>query len=186
MILQRVRQKRGLQLFLGAAVGIVFGFLLQRGQVTKYEIIVGQLLLRDFTVMKIMLTAIITGMLGIFFLSRLGLVNYHIQTGSLGTTVPGGGEPPPGATVPGTPPPQGTTSGGATSGGAYPPVPGAPAGGDGRVPSSATDTSEGGDACECRSGRPGPATLGLSIGFLLAFRRSRVTRPAHRRRVESS
>jgi hypothetical protein len=90
MILQRVRQKRGMQLFLGAAVGIVFGFLLQRDQVTKYDIIVGQLLLRDFTVMKIMLTAIITGMLGIFFLSRLGLVNYHIKTGSLGATIPGG------------------------------------------------------------------------------------------------
>jgi len=90
MILERLHRNRRMQLFLGAAVGIVFGFLLQRGQVTKYDIIVGQLLLRDFTVMKIMLTAIITGMLGIFFLSRLGLVNYHIKEGSLGATVPGG------------------------------------------------------------------------------------------------
>lgn len=90
MIFERVRQNGRIQLFLGAAVGLAFGFLLQRGQVTKYDIIVGQLLLRDFTVMKVMLTAIITGMLGIFFLRRLGLVNTHIKAGAAGATVPGG------------------------------------------------------------------------------------------------
>lgn len=90
MSLQTIHQNRKLQLVLGAAVGIAFGFLLQKGQVTKYDIIVGQLLLRDFTVVKIMLTAIVTGMLGMFFLNRLGLVNYHVKAGSLGAAVPGG------------------------------------------------------------------------------------------------
>lgn len=37
--------------------GIVFGFLLQKGGVGKNHILVGQLLLQDFTVIKVMLSA---------------------------------------------------------------------------------------------------------------------------------
>ena len=56
------------QLFWGFLFGIIFGFLLQKGGVTKYDVIIGQLLLTDFTVLKIMLTAVITGMIGIYFM----------------------------------------------------------------------------------------------------------------------
>ncbi|MGD8466186.1 MAG: YeeE/YedE family protein, partial [Anaerolineae bacterium] len=45
------------QLVWGFVFGIVFGFLLQKGGVTKYDVILGQLLLEDFTVIKIMLSA---------------------------------------------------------------------------------------------------------------------------------
>jgi len=48
---------------IGLFIGILFGFLLQKGGVTKYDVIIGQLLLTDFTVVKIMLSAVITGML---------------------------------------------------------------------------------------------------------------------------
>ena len=34
----------------------------------KFDVIVGQLLLKDFTVIKIMLSAVITGMIGIYFI----------------------------------------------------------------------------------------------------------------------
>ena len=40
------------QLFLGLLTGIGFGFLLQKGRVAKYQTILGQLLLRDWTVFK--------------------------------------------------------------------------------------------------------------------------------------
>ncbi|HPJ48542.1 MAG TPA: hypothetical protein PK162_06635 [Synergistales bacterium] len=56
------------QLLWGLAFGIAFGFLLQKGGVTKYDIIAGQLLLKDFTVVKVMLSAILTGMVGIYFM----------------------------------------------------------------------------------------------------------------------
>jgi hypothetical protein len=90
MKLQEIHNNNRLQLTLGTCIGLVFGFLLQRGQVTKYDAIVGQLLLTDFTVLKVMLTAIVTGMPGIYVLKRLNLVRYHIKDGTLGASIFGG------------------------------------------------------------------------------------------------
>lgn len=78
------------QLILGLAFGIVFGFLLQKGGVTKYDVILGQLLLVDFTVLKIMLSAVVTGMIGIYLMKSLGWVVLYPKSGSLGKTVIGG------------------------------------------------------------------------------------------------
>ena len=41
------------QLLLGAFFGVIFGFLLQKGGVAKYHILLGALLLEDFTVPKL-------------------------------------------------------------------------------------------------------------------------------------
>jgi len=71
-------------------VGIIFGFLLQKGGVTKYNVIIGQLLLNDFTVVKIMLSAVITGMIGVHLLRSLGMVALHPKPGSFGSVVIGG------------------------------------------------------------------------------------------------
>ena len=89
-MLKALHEKKGLQLILGLVMGILFGFLLQKGGATKYHIILGQLLLTDFTVVKIMLSAVITGMLGIHLLRSLGLVQLHIKPGSFGASVVGG------------------------------------------------------------------------------------------------
>ena len=53
------------KLLLGLVTGVAFGFLLQKGQVTKFRVIVGQLLLRDWTVAKIMGTAVAVGAIGV-------------------------------------------------------------------------------------------------------------------------
>jgi hypothetical protein len=82
--------KKNIQLAIGFLVGILFGFLLQKGGVTKYDVIIGQLLLTDFTVMKVMLTAITTGMLGVHLLRSLGIAQLHPKPGSFGSTVIGG------------------------------------------------------------------------------------------------
>jgi len=74
----------------GLAFGVVFGFLLQKGGVTKYDVIVGQLLLEDFTVLKIILTAVVTGMLGVYLMKGLGWVELHPKSGSWGMNVIGG------------------------------------------------------------------------------------------------
>ncbi|MBN2264902.1 MAG: YeeE/YedE family protein, partial [Candidatus Aminicenantes bacterium] len=50
----------------------------------------GQLLLRDFTVLKIMLSAAATGMLGVHLLRSLGLARLHPKPGSWGSTAVGG------------------------------------------------------------------------------------------------
>ena len=67
------------QLMLGAFFGVLFGVLLQKGGVAKYHILMGVLLLEDFTVVKVMLTAIIVGSVGVFSLHALGLVKLHIK-----------------------------------------------------------------------------------------------------------
>lgn len=74
----------------GLAFGVVFGFLLQKGGVTKFDVIVGQLLLEDFTVLKIILTAVVTGMLGIYLMKNLGWVELYPKSGSWGMNVIGG------------------------------------------------------------------------------------------------
>jgi hypothetical protein len=74
----------------GLVFGIIFGFLLQKGGATKYDVIIGQLLLTDFTVLKIMLSAVLTGMIGIYLMKTLGWVELSLKSGSMGSNVIGG------------------------------------------------------------------------------------------------
>jgi len=78
------------QLVWGLVFGLIFGFLLQKGGATKYDVILGQLLLTDFTVLKIMLSAVVTGMLGIHLMKRLGWVELKPKSGSWGKNAIGG------------------------------------------------------------------------------------------------
>ncbi len=71
-------------IFMGAITGFLFGFLLQKGGVTRFNVIVGQFLLKDFTVLKIMTTAIIVGSIGIYGMRTLGMeIDLHIKTTAL-------------------------------------------------------------------------------------------------------
>src|SRR5579862_9237454 len=64
---------------LGLLFGFLFGWLLQRGRVTDTNVIVNQFRLRDFTVAKVMLTAIVVGGIGVWLLHADGLAAYHIK-----------------------------------------------------------------------------------------------------------
>ena len=64
-------------------LGAVFGFLLHRGGVACHKVIVNQFRFRDFTVLKIMLTAIVVGGIGVLALNSAGLANYHIKAANL-------------------------------------------------------------------------------------------------------
>ncbi|MCI0456887.1 MAG: YeeE/YedE family protein, partial [Gemmataceae bacterium] len=75
---------------LGLLGGFVFGFLLQKGGVTKYDVIVNQFRLKDFTVLKTMLTAIVVGGLGVFFLHGQGLAPLSVKPAILVANVVGG------------------------------------------------------------------------------------------------
>ena len=70
--------------------GLAFGFLLQKGGVGKFHILIGQLLLQDFTVAKVMLTAIVVGMIGIFALHWRAKVNLNIKPTRLASNIIGG------------------------------------------------------------------------------------------------
>lgn len=76
-------------LFYGLGFGIVFGFLLHKGGATKYDVILGQLLLIDFTVLKIMLSAAASGMIGVYAMKSMGWVKLSIKSGSVGMNVLG-------------------------------------------------------------------------------------------------
>ena len=62
-------------LFVATLVGVAFGFALERAGLGNARKLAGQFLLRDFTVIKVMFTAILTAMLGLYWLGRLGVVD---------------------------------------------------------------------------------------------------------------
>lgn len=70
-------------LALAVVFGAAFGFLLHRGRVSDYNTIVRQFLFRDFTVIKIMMTAIVVGGIGVFALVQLGYAQFHIKPADL-------------------------------------------------------------------------------------------------------
>jgi len=78
------------RLLLGLATGIAFGFILQKAQVTKYDKIVAFFRLRDLTVLKVMFGGILVGMVGVYLLHDLGLVNLHIKPTILSANILGG------------------------------------------------------------------------------------------------
>lgn len=57
---------------LALPIGVLFGLLLERSGLASARTIADQLAFRDFTVVKVMLSAIVTAMLGVFWATRLG------------------------------------------------------------------------------------------------------------------
>lgn len=70
-------------LVMGVVFGFIFGFLLQKGRVTDYNVIVNQFRLKDFTVLKVMFTAIIVGGIGVLILHAMGHADYHIKAANM-------------------------------------------------------------------------------------------------------
>jgi len=77
-------------LIYGLITGVLFGFLLQKGRVIRYDKQLGALRLIDMTIVKFMLSAILVGMVGIYLLKDLGLIKLSIKPTILGTNIMGG------------------------------------------------------------------------------------------------
>lgn len=75
---------------LGLITGIIFGFLLQKGRVVRFEKQVGALLIKDMTIFKFMLTSIIVGMVGIYILAGAGIISLSHKPMNVGAIVIGG------------------------------------------------------------------------------------------------
>jgi hypothetical protein len=84
------RRRPDLRLALGLLAGVVFGFLLQKGGVAKYDVLIGVLLLNDMTVIKVMMSAVVVGMVGIHLMRQAGLVTLHIKPTRLAANSLGG------------------------------------------------------------------------------------------------
>ncbi|MCG6158022.1 YeeE/YedE thiosulfate transporter family protein [Rubinisphaera margarita] len=56
----------------------------------KFDILIGVLLLENFVVVKIMLTAIIVGMVGTYFMRKQGMIDLKINETRLGGNIIGG------------------------------------------------------------------------------------------------
>jgi len=77
-------------LIYGIATGLVFGFLLQKARVLRYDKQLGALRLKDMTIVKFMLSHIIVAMIGVYLLQDLGLVKLSLKGTALGANVLGG------------------------------------------------------------------------------------------------
>lgn len=70
----------GIGLLVAAVLGLIFGVLLNKGRVTEYNVIVNLFRLRDWTVLKVMLTAIVVGGIGVTTMMNFGwLEGWHIK-----------------------------------------------------------------------------------------------------------
>jgi len=63
-----------LTLLLSALIGVGFGFMLERGGFGSSKVLAGIFYGRDWRVLKVMFTAIVTAMLGLYLLQGMGLV----------------------------------------------------------------------------------------------------------------
>lgn len=78
------------ELILGLVTGLIFGALLQQGRVLRFEKQVGAMLLKDMTILKFMLTAIIVGMVGINLFVDMGVIELKIKSTAIGANLIGG------------------------------------------------------------------------------------------------
>jgi hypothetical protein len=74
----------------GLLFGALFGVLIQRARVTRYEQQVGCLRLLDMTIVKFMLTAVLTGMVAVYVLKDLGVERITVLPTSLAANLVGG------------------------------------------------------------------------------------------------
>ena len=60
---------------LALVLGMAFGWLLERAGLGNARKLVGQFYLKDLTVLEVLFSALVTAMLGVFWLDRLGLLD---------------------------------------------------------------------------------------------------------------
>ena len=79
-----------MMLLYGLITGIIFGFLLQKARVIRYDKQLGALRLIDMTIVKFMFSTVLVAMVGTYLLKDLGLVKLSIKPTILGGVILGG------------------------------------------------------------------------------------------------
>ena len=75
---------------IGLLTGILFGMIMQRSRVIRYDKQINVLLFKDMTVIKFMFSAIIVGMAGIYLLKDAGIARLSLKPAILGALAIGG------------------------------------------------------------------------------------------------
>jgi uncharacterized membrane protein YedE/YeeE len=79
-----------MMLLYGLITGVIFGFLLQKARVIRYDKQLGALRLMDMTIVKFMLSTILVAMVGTYLLKDLGWVKLSLKPTILGGVILGG------------------------------------------------------------------------------------------------
>ena len=79
-----------LAIVVGIAMGIVFGFALEKSRVFEPGIIVGQMQMRNFIMLKVFLTAVATGAVVLAFLNGFGYVKLQPKAALYAADIVGG------------------------------------------------------------------------------------------------
>lgn len=79
-----------LAIVVGIAMGIVFGFALEKSRVFEPGVIVGQMQLRNFIMLKVFLTAVATGAVVLAVLNGFGYVKLQPKAAAYAADVVGG------------------------------------------------------------------------------------------------
>jgi len=77
-------------LIMGLLTGMLFGFLLQKARVVRYDKQIGALRFQDMTIVKFMLSTVLVAMVGTYLLKDLELVKLSIKPTLLGGVILGG------------------------------------------------------------------------------------------------
>lgn len=75
---------------IGLVTGLLFGFFLQKGEVLRFERQIGFMLLKDMTIIKFMMTAVLVGMVGIYACHAAGLISLSVKATNLAAIAVGG------------------------------------------------------------------------------------------------
>lgn len=67
-----------LQLYGGLIIGLLFGIVLQKGRVCKYDVVTGLFRLNDFTIFRLGAPLMMTLMFLVFFFTDMGVVELHV------------------------------------------------------------------------------------------------------------
>lgn len=78
-----------INILFGLIVGIIFGYILTRTGITKYPRVMGMLLLKDFKILKFMLTAVTSSMILFYVLGDFGLLTLSLKSLDWGKLVGG-------------------------------------------------------------------------------------------------
>jgi uncharacterized membrane protein YedE/YeeE len=77
-------------LVFGLITGMLFGFLMQKARVIRYDKQIGALRLIDMTIVKYMLSTVMVAMVGIYALNDFGLITLKLKPTVLGGNIIGG------------------------------------------------------------------------------------------------
>jgi uncharacterized membrane protein YedE/YeeE len=77
-------------IILGLTIGIAFGFMLEKSRAFEPGIVIGQMQLRNFILIKVWFSAIATALIGVTLLHEFGVITLHPQPVRLIADIAGG------------------------------------------------------------------------------------------------